>query len=489
MGFEDLTTIEECLSKELLHGVLTDRPDLIALWSDKNTTPIRESRRDHTMRVLWECPDGAPHEPFIRAVSKIFQTMVCPVCTFLTLEEGFNDIATTHPDLLDEWSSKNTIRPQEVMNNNSKDKILWVGKDCGHEWEATIQSRITQNSGCNYCNGRLVLAGFNDFATHYPEYVQNWSPENTFKPTEVSKRSNKSIIWICDAGHELKRSPKEWVKHQCWFCSGRKLLKGFNDLASTNPELVAEWDVEKNDFAPDEIRFNHREKAWWKCEECDVSWSAVVRSRVRGGTDCPSCAETHSFLEEIVYSFVKAHYDGVILKRQRPVKNGDSYLELDLWLPELNFAIEVHDFTTHSRTSDSEPMRYFQKHLGKKFKKGPTYHERKRRLAAEQLGVEVFDLWEDTVRLGDAALFEALSAKLNAVEQKIANPKIDAMMQRRRESFQYLDTSKHAYTFHEFNCLTRDAMLSWVCDVGHAYTVSMRQQMLNIRPCPECRGW
>ena len=36
------------------------------------------------------------------------------------------------------------------------------------------------------------------------------------------------------------------MKTACPFCSHKKLLSGYNDLATTYPQIAAEWDYEKN---------------------------------------------------------------------------------------------------------------------------------------------------------------------------------------------------------------------------------------------------
>ena len=47
------------------------------------------------------------------------------------------------------------------------------------------------------------------------------------------------------------------IDDSCSFCTNRKLPRGFNDLATAHPELVAEWDFERNgDLKPDDVRFN-----------------------------------------------------------------------------------------------------------------------------------------------------------------------------------------------------------------------------------------
>lgn len=75
---------------------------------------------------------------------------------------------------------------------------------------------------------------------------------------------------------------------------------------------------------------------------------------------------------------------------KRPLVLGRARLELDLWLPDLALAFEVQDFSSHSRSSESEVGPFG-------VKRGPEYHERKRLLAVQQLGVRVVDVWEDVV--------------------------------------------------------------------------------------------
>ncbi len=74
---------------------------------------------------------------------------------------------------------------------------------------------------------------------------------NTINPNEILVGSLKQIAWICQNGHHYKRSPYERINRNmnCPYCSNRKLLKGYNDIATTNPELLnnKNWqDVEKN---------------------------------------------------------------------------------------------------------------------------------------------------------------------------------------------------------------------------------------------------
>ena len=61
-------------------------------------------------------------------------------------------------------------------------------------------------------------------------------------------RSGIKVWWRCKEGHSWKaviasRTGKKYV--QCPYCSGRLPIVGTNDLQTTNPDLIEEWDYEK----------------------------------------------------------------------------------------------------------------------------------------------------------------------------------------------------------------------------------------------------
>ena len=50
----------------------------------------------------------------------------------------------------------------------------------------------------------------------------------------------------------------------CPYCSGKLVLSGFNDFATLCPDLLKEWDYEKNKFVdPHKIGIGFSKKVWW----------------------------------------------------------------------------------------------------------------------------------------------------------------------------------------------------------------------------------
>ena len=63
-----------------------------------------------------------------------------------------------------------------------------------------------------------------------------------------------------------------------------------NSVAIVFPELVKEWDIEKNEgITPDAFSARNNKKIWWKCSE-GHSWLASINSRGVRKLGCPFCA-------------------------------------------------------------------------------------------------------------------------------------------------------------------------------------------------------
>ena len=215
-------------------------PELISEWSEKNLplTPDKITFGSNK-RVWWIGACGHEWETSVKARSKGEK---CPICSGARVIEGINDLVTLKPLLAQEWSKKNKLKPTEVSVASHK-KIIWKCKH-GHEWEASVKSRTVNGTGCPYCSHNKVLAGFNDLASQYPDIAAEWSDRNLpLLPTMVTAFANSKAWWKCkDCGNEwYTLISTRSGGSRCPYCSGYTLLKGFNDLATTHPDLAAEW--------------------------------------------------------------------------------------------------------------------------------------------------------------------------------------------------------------------------------------------------------
>jgi hypothetical protein len=119
----------------------------------------------------------------------------CPYCSGKRALSGFNDLATTHPNIAAE-----AVPPLPVVTSYSNKKLQWQCQ-LGHEYSQIVANRVGQNQGCPFCANKKVLVGFNDLQSTHPEIAveaEGWDP------TTVTFGSSAMRFWICTKGHKWK---------------------------------------------------------------------------------------------------------------------------------------------------------------------------------------------------------------------------------------------------------------------------------------------
>jgi hypothetical protein len=254
------------------------RPDLAAEADGWDPTTVTEFS---IRKMTWKCKLGHTWRAAIS--NRSAGDTGCPICAGQELLIGFNDLATTHPHLAAQADGWNPT----VERASRHKKVKWKG-ECGHHWIAPIYARAYGDFGCPYCSGKRVLKGFNDLLTTHPRIAKQ---AKGWDPTTVTNGSGSSKLWQCDLGHTWKtkiamRVPRgDKPGTGCPYCSGNKVLRGFNDLKTTHPDIASQahqWD-------PRSVSKGVHTRKRWQCTEGHI-WTAAVNVRV-SGTGCPTCAK------------------------------------------------------------------------------------------------------------------------------------------------------------------------------------------------------
>lgn len=142
------------------------------------------------------------------------------------------------------------------------------------------------------------------FANDKEYLLKEWdySRNSCFSPSDVTYGSHKRVGWQCKYGHEWVTE----IKHRtisgtsCPYCSGNKLLIGFNDLQTISPNLANEWHPKNNGRRmPEMITAHSGEKVWWQCvHDKKHAWQATVASRKDKGYGCPYCSGRYPIIGE-----------------------------------------------------------------------------------------------------------------------------------------------------------------------------------------------
>ena len=266
-----------------------NNPELLAEWHPIKNLPLTPSSigKAYKGKLWWLGKCGHEWEATLGSRYK----SGCPICSNLKVLAGFNDLATTNPDLARQWhpTKNGDLKPSDVIAGSTR-RVWWIC-DKGHSWDAPINERNDGN-GCPICSGKRVLVGVNDLATVNPRVAAEWHPtKNGNKtPKDYTAGSNKKVWWMCQKGHEWQAVIcSRNTCNNCPYCGNQILLPGFNDLATVRPDWAAEWHPTKNgDVTPSQIFPSTGKKYWWICKE-GHEWKSSPNNRMKT-KGCPYCS-------------------------------------------------------------------------------------------------------------------------------------------------------------------------------------------------------
>lgn len=267
------------------------------------------------------------------------------------LIKGENDLATLNPVLAKEWhpTENGNLKPEDVTPGSGKE-VWWLCPE-GHPYRMVVNQRAKRGDGCPYCSGHRALKGVNDLATTHPALAKEWNYEQngSLTPHDVTAGSRKKVWWLCEKGHAyeqliVKRSNRG---DSCPYCSGHKVLRAFNDLATVNPRLAKEWHpTENGDLTPFDVTAGSGKRVWWLCP-LGHAYQATIHDRNSDDTQCPICnaKSQTSFPEQAILFYVKKLYPDAISRYKEIFERS---MELDIYIPSICLGIEFDGANWHN---------------------------------------------------------------------------------------------------------------------------------------------
>jgi len=300
-------------------------------------------------KIWWKCSLG--HEFEARVENRTRLNSGCPYCSGL-LATKENCLSTKRPDLLALWNyEKNSnFQPEDVKEFSNKK--AWWKCSTNHEWLAPI-ARVSGGARCPYCSNNLV-DDKNNLLNLYPEIAKEWHiiKNGSITANDVTAKSPKKYWWNCHLGHEWETSVQHRTvgKTNCPFCSNQK-VNDENNVAVRFPEIIKQWDFEKNEnLTPEQFVFGSNKKIFWKCYR-GHSWKATIQQRTIQKTGCPFCRPNVSRLELRIYSELLYFFPDT--KRQKKLWGK----EFDVSNTILKLCIEVDGYPWHSKKIEKDKIK------------------------------------------------------------------------------------------------------------------------------------
>ena len=274
-------------------------------------------------------------------------------------------LINTHPYLMEEYDYENNPDINLSKLTYGSPKIInWICRKkenicgCIHRWSESANSRTNSKTNCPYCSNAPKRVDYHDSLAYLrPDLLEEWDYENNkIKPEEVTLYSAKKVNWICKNNINTcgcihyypaiicNRTDK---KSRCPYChNGTNKIDYHESIAYLRPDLLNEWNYEKNTIKPEEIGIGSSDKkVWWKCL-IDNNHDSYLKSPYERIGRNSSCSRHQHKTEEILFDFLISEYPNLNIKRQirfdwciNPETN--QYLPFDYLVEGYNLLIEL----------------------------------------------------------------------------------------------------------------------------------------------------
>ena len=177
------------------------------------------------------------------------------------------------------------MRPLEPYRGVAE-KWLAVCLTCGTESRISTAHAFSRGRACRTCG----IKSRSDAQRKADDEAVATMVASGFQPLEPYKNTNspwRSIHLLC--GQEVAPRLTSLAKgRSCAVCAGKQIVPGYNDLATTHPDLARQMSVDKG-YDPTTFGAGSGRKVLWRCDN-GHEWKAAIGSRTGTGTGCPVCA-------------------------------------------------------------------------------------------------------------------------------------------------------------------------------------------------------
>lgn len=288
-------------------------PDLAVEWHPTKNLDLKPSHvtAGSGRKVWWQCRLDPAHQWRASIASRARLGAGCPSCAAVARGQAWTtplvgaSFADVYPAIAAGWASdlNGNLRPTNVKPSSRRE--VWWRCGSGHTWKAAIYNRAA-GKNCPECAKtlrgakRAVPPSGGSLADLRPDLAAQWHPRNApLTPGHVNPGTNRRVWWVCpaNASHEWEATVANRAAGRgCPQCA--KVIRGAKratpkvgrSLADMHPELLSQWDRERNvALDPTKISTGSHKLVWWHCPVAfDHRWQAAVKSRAKGN-GCPAC--------------------------------------------------------------------------------------------------------------------------------------------------------------------------------------------------------
>ena len=222
-------------------NLATQYPNLVKEWDwiKNNHWRPEDFTPRSSEKLWWKCEKGHSWQATISNRTRPDFKGGCPCCSNRKLCDD-NSLAQARPDIAETWHPhKNTpLTPSDVIAGGSK-KVWWICKH-GHEWQATVGSRVINGTGCAKCSlqtSRIEIAVYSELVALLNDV--DWREKFSGYECDIYLRNHNIGIEIDGVYWHSRKPAQELTKSAAFEAAGIQLFR----LREEGLPLLSERDI------------------------------------------------------------------------------------------------------------------------------------------------------------------------------------------------------------------------------------------------------
>lgn len=211
---------------------------------------------------------------------------------------------------------KKTQEEYEQQVKNKAPHVIVKGKYSGNRtpiehyclihkvlWCVSPFNFLQHPTGCEYCQKEVMNQHIESVKKTDEQFRQEVVALGTgIIPLERYQGSRVKIQFQCKELHVWYSTPHDILSgYGCPYCSGQQVLKGYNDLWTTNPDVAK---MLKDPSAGYSLSRGSKQKTEWLCPDCGTVKISTPKQVVNFGLACPTCSDKISYPNKFIVSLL-----------------------------------------------------------------------------------------------------------------------------------------------------------------------------------------
>lgn len=259
---------------------------------------------------------------------------------------------------------------QKFIKNELKKKgYKLIGKYINAQSKMTLKDKegylysITWNS---FQQGKEPKP-FHKSNPHTIQNIKLWMKTNAVGHELLSEEylnNRTKLHFKCDKGHEYEINWNNFkTGYRCPYCSNQRVLKGYNDIATTNPWMI---DLGMSREDAEKYSYGSNNKVIVICPHCGKQKQTAISDLYNDKSIGCSCGDGIPYSEKFIVSILNQLNIKYIKEYKPKWNNGKRY---DFYLEDYNIIIECHGIQHYIQTNREGARTLQEEQKNDKYKK------------------------------------------------------------------------------------------------------------------------